>query len=115
MNRELRELFEIKQDEEKSIQPTGQNVKKHILIRLAVLIFGSVAFLIAMSQAKGWDVLGYLFLMMIFHAVWLLFIIIEMVILQGSEKLKLRNVNLIFTLVLLLIYGIGSAVVFSGS
>jgi len=115
MNRELRELFEIKQDEEKNIQPADQNVKNHILIRLAALIFGSIVFFIAMTQAKGWDVLGYLFFMMIFHAVWLLFIIIEMAILQSNEKLKLRNVNLTFTLILLLIYGIGAAVILGGS
>jgi hypothetical protein len=60
MSPELRELFEIKQGNEKKAEPGGQNVTRHILIRLAVLIFGTVVFAIAMSQAKGWDGLAYL-------------------------------------------------------
>ncbi|PKF75905.1 hypothetical protein [Chryseobacterium sp. PMSZPI] len=110
MNPELRELFEIKQDDEKNNQPTNQNVTTHIITRLALIIFGTLGFVIAMTQAKGWDALGYFFFMMIFHAVWLLFIIIETIFLQGSGKVKLRNVNLVFISVLLIIYGIGSGV-----
>jgi hypothetical protein len=115
MNPEFRELFEIKQDDKENNLPAHEDVKKHIIIRLAVFILGSIVFFIGMSQAKGWDALGWLFFMMIFHAVWLLFIIIEAVILQGNGKSKLRNVNLIFTGVLLLIYGIGAALLFGGT
>ncbi len=40
MNPELRDLFEIKQNEEKSRQPSQQNVWRHIIIRLAVIVPG---------------------------------------------------------------------------
>lgn len=115
MSPELRELFEIKQNEENNKQPVSQNVTNHIVIRLAVIVFGSIIFLIAMSQAEGWGGLIFVFSMMIFHALWLLFIIIEAVILQGNGKFKLRNVNLIFTGTLLLLYSIGAALLFGGS
>ncbi|WP_061084683.1 hypothetical protein [Chryseobacterium indologenes] len=115
MSPELRELFEIKQGNEKKAEPGGQNVTRHILIRLAVLIFGTVVFAIAMSQAKGWDGLAYLIFMMIFHGLWFLFIIIEATVLQSKDKLALRNVNLIFAGSILMIYGIAAALFFGGS
>lgn len=114
MNSELRELFEIKQEDEnkKTGQPVRQNVAGHILIRLGFIIAGTIFFGIIISNSKGWDGIGLLFLMIIFHAVWLLFIIIEAVILQSRNKLVLRNINLIFILILLLIYGIGGIFLF---
>ncbi|WP_300689937.1 hypothetical protein [Chryseobacterium sp.] len=115
MSPELRELFEIKQDEETNKQPNNQNAINHILIRLAVIISGTIVFVIAMSRAKGWDGLAYLIFMMAFHGLWFLFIVIETVVLENKGKSRLRNVNLIFIGVLLLIYGIGAALLFGGS
>nr|WP_315032339.1 hypothetical protein [uncultured Chryseobacterium sp.] len=115
MNRELKDLFEIKQDETKTSKPVSQNVKTHIAIRLGVLILGTIVFFIAMNEAKGWDGLAYLIFMMVFHGLWFLFIIIETTVLQSKGKLVLRNINLIFVCALLLIYGITAAVFFGGS
>lgn len=114
MNSELRELFEIKQEDEqkKTGPPADQNAASHILIRLTVMIIGTLAFAIVINDAKGWDGLALLILMAVFHAVWLLFIIVEAVILQNKKKFTLRNINLIFILVLLLIYGIGGIFLF---
>ncbi|PWN71734.1 hypothetical protein C1631_003680 [Chryseobacterium phosphatilyticum] len=115
MSPELRELFEIKQDGDKKALPSNQNVTRHILIRLAVLISGTIVFSIAMTEAKGWDGLAYLIFMMIFHGLWFLFIIIETTVLQSKNKLKLRNINLIFAGSILLLYGIAAALFFGGS
>ncbi|WP_223607690.1 hypothetical protein [Chryseobacterium sp. OSA05B] len=114
MNQELKELFEIKQeDKEKKVsQPTDQNVTNHILIRLAVMIIGTLGFGIAVNESQGWEGLALLIFMAIFHGVWLLYIIIEAVILQNKKKFILRNINLIFILILLLIYGIGGIFLF---
>ena len=111
MNPELRELFEIKQDDEKNSRPVNQNILIHVFIRLGVIILGTIGFGIAASKENGWGVLGYVFYMMIFHGLWLLFLIIETIVLQSSEKYKLRNVNFIFIGVLLLIYGIGFSLI----
>lgn len=111
MSPELRELFEIKQDDEKSSHPIRQNVLIHVFIRLGVIILGTIGFGIAASNASGWGALGYAFYMMIFHALWLLFLIIETIVLQSSEKYKLRNANSILIGILLLIYGIGFSLI----
>lgn len=106
MNPELRELFEIKQDEEKNKKPSHQNIWKHILIRLSVVVLGTIVFFIIMSKASGWGAFGFAVYMLIFHVLWLLFIFIEAIVLQSNEKYQLRNVNFIFIGILLLIYGI---------
>lgn len=111
MSPELRELFEIRQDEEKSSRPVRQNVLIHVFIRLGMIILGTIGFGIAASKANGWGALGYAFYMMIFHALWILFLIIETIVLQSSEKYRLRNVNFILIGVLLLIYGIGFSLI----
>lgn len=112
MNPELRELFEIKQDDNKSSRPVvKQNVLIHVFIRLGVIILGTIGFGIAASNASGWGALGYAFYMMIFHALWLLFLIIETIVLQSSGKYKLRNANSILIGILLLIYGIGFSLI----
>ncbi|AZA83875.1 hypothetical protein C1637_13415 [Chryseobacterium lactis] len=114
MNPELRELFEIKQEDGNKKPITDHNVKKHIVIRLAVLVSGSIVFFIGMNEAKGWDGLGWFFFMMIFHALWLLFIIIEAVVLQGNGKTKLRDINVIFSIALIVLYAIGAALFLGG-
>lgn len=111
MSPELRELFEIKQDDKKSNRPVNQNVLLHVFIRLGIVILGTIGFAIAMSQASGWGAYGYLFYMLIFHGLWLLFLIIETIVLQNNEKHKLRNVNFILIGILLLIYGIGFSLI----
>ncbi|MDQ0781977.1 hypothetical protein [Chryseobacterium sp. W4I1] len=117
MNSELRELFEIKQDDGKKKiskpDPGDQNVKKHITNRLAVFILGTICFVIAINTGKGsWEEVAFLIFMAIFHAIWLLFIIIEAVVLQSKKKFALRNINLIFILILLLTYFISGIFLF---
>ncbi|MDR2236977.1 MAG: hypothetical protein LBE92_12720 [Chryseobacterium sp.] len=117
MDPELRELFELKDDnnEKGDRKPPEQNVLRHATIRLAVFIAGTIVFGIAMSQAKGWGALGILMYMMIFHAVCLLFIIIETPILKSNNKPALANVNIIFIVILLLIYGISAISIFGAN
>lgn len=74
------------------------------------MIIGTLTFAIVINVAKGWD--GLALLMAAFHAVWLLFIIVEAVILQNRKKFMLRNINLIFVVILLLIYGVGGIFLF---
>ncbi|MFP3831591.1 hypothetical protein [Chryseobacterium sp. SIMBA_028] len=112
MSPELRTLFEIKEEKKKNNPPARQNVGTHVLIRLAVLILGTIAFSIAMSLASGWAILGIAIYIVIFHSVWFLFILIEAIVLQSNEKLKLRNANLILSGILLLIYGIAAIMIF---
>lgn len=117
MNSELKELFEIKQDDVKKKiskpDPGDQNVKKHITNRLAVFIFGTICFVIAVNAGKGgWEAIAFLIFMAIFHAIWLLFIIIETVVLHNRKKFILRNINLIFILVLLSTYFISGIFLF---
>ncbi|MDP9959894.1 hypothetical protein [Chryseobacterium lathyri] len=117
MNSELKELFEIKQEdkgkEKKTGKITDQNVKKHIATRLAVFILGTICFVIAIIEGKGgWEEVAFLILMAIFHAIWLLFIIIEAVVLHSKKKLALRDTNLIFILVLVLTYCISGIFLF---
>ncbi|REC76359.1 hypothetical protein DRF60_13400 [Chryseobacterium elymi] len=117
MNSELKELFEIKQedkDKDKKIsKPTDQNIKKHITTRLAVFILGTICFVIAIMEGKGvWEEIAFLIYMALFHAIWLLFIIIEALVLHCNKKLTLRNTNLIFILVLVLTYFISGIFLF---
>ncbi|WP_106917564.1 hypothetical protein [Chryseobacterium aurantiacum] len=112
MSPELRELFEIKEEKKKNNPPARQNVTNHVLIRLVVLIFGTIAFSFAMSEASGWAVLGVAIYMVAFHSLWFLFILIETIVLQSNEKLKLRNANLTLSGILLLIYGIAAIMIF---
>ncbi|MGG5207814.1 hypothetical protein ACQWU4_02620 [Chryseobacterium sp. MIQD13] len=117
MNPELRELFEIKQEDKekdkKISKVTDQNVKSHITTRLAVFILGTICFVIAINEEKGgWEEIAFLIFMAIFHGLWLLFIIIEAVILQRKKKFILRNINLAFILILLLTYFISGIFLF---
>ncbi|MDR6923619.1 MULTISPECIES: hypothetical protein [Chryseobacterium] len=108
MDPELKELFELKDEKEETGTPKipEQNVIKHVLIRLAVLIVGTIGFGIAMSQEQGWGVMGYLLFMMAFHAIWAIFMIIEALVLQSNKKLILRNTNFALIAGLLFIYGL---------
>lgn len=112
MSPELRELFEIKEEKKKNNPPARQNVGTHVSIRLTIIILGTIAFFIAMSEASGWGVLGVAIYMVIFHSLWFLFILIEAIVLQSIEKLKLRNANLTLSGILLLIYGIAAIMIF---
>lgn len=105
MNPELRELFEIKEEPEQR-KPAQQNVILHVIIRLGILLAGSLLFLVMMIQAKGWDGLGFLVYAMIFHFAWFVFLVIETLILESRNKSKLRNVNLIFISLFLIFYGV---------
>lgn len=116
MSPELRELFEIKQEDgnRKTSTPADQNVKKHLTTRLAVFILGTICFIIAINAGGkgGWEEIAFLIFMALFHAAWLLFIIIEIVILQTRKKLILRNINLVFIVILVLTYFISGIFLF---
>ena len=108
MDPELKELFELKDEKEETGIPKTpeQNVVKHILIRIAVLIAGTIGFGIAMGEERGWGVLGYLLFMMVFHALWAIIMLIEALVLQSNNKLILRNTNFGLIVSLLFIYGL---------
>ena len=113
MDKELRELFEIKEDEKILVSKEKPDIVKHILIRLGILIAGTIGFIIVILNANGWDVLGYLIFMFGFHALWLVCILIESFILHINKKYILRNTNLIFTAAMLVLYCIGYITVFN--
>ena len=113
MDKELKELFEIKEDEKILVSEEKQDTRKHILIRLGILIAGTIGFIVIILNSNGWDVLGYLIFMFAFHAVWLVGILIETFILHINKKYILRNTNLIFTAVMLVLYCIGYITVFN--
>lgn len=108
MDPELKELFELKDEKEETGIPKTpeQNVVKHVLIRLAVLIAGTVGFGIAMNDEYGLGAVGYLLFMLVFHVLWAVIMIIEALVLQSNNKLILRNTNLGLIVGLLFIYGL---------
>ncbi|MGC5743685.1 hypothetical protein [Chryseobacterium sp. NFX27] len=113
MNNELRELFEIKEDDKISVSEKKQNILKHVLIRLAIFIAGTAGFTAVIVSANGWDVLGYLIIMFAFHGVWFVGILIETFILHINGKYILRNANLIFLAVVLTLYCIAYIAIFN--
>lgn len=113
MNNELRELFEIKEDVKISVSEKKQNVMHHILIRLAIFIAGTIGFTAVIFSSNGWDVLGYLIIMFAFHVVWFVSILIEALILHINKKYILSNANLIFSAVILILYGIAYIAIFN--
>ncbi|MGK6340882.1 hypothetical protein ACMGDK_01505 [Chryseobacterium sp. DT-3] len=114
MDHELKELFEIKEDDNKVfVSEEKPNIVKHILIRLAILIAGTIGFIVVVFNANGWDVLGYLIFMFAFHAVWFVCILIEAFILNINKKYILRNTNLICTAVILVLYCIAYIAIFN--
>ncbi|KPE50738.1 hypothetical protein [Chryseobacterium indologenes] len=108
MNPELKELFELKDEKEETGVPKTpeQNVVKHVLIRLSVLIAGTVGFGIAMHDEYGLGAVGYLLFMMAFHALWAIIMFIEALVLQSNKKLILRNTNFVLIAGLLFMYGL---------
>lgn len=104
MNPEIRELLEIKSDNEDKITQSNQNVLIHTLIRLGVLVVITIGIINAADLGRGSDIFGYLLSIVIFHGVWFIYIIIETIILNSNKKAKLRNVNLIFIGIILLVY-----------
>lgn len=113
MDNELRELFEIKEDHKIKVSEKKQNVLQHILIRLAIFIAGTIGFTAVILSVSGWDVLGYLIIMFVFHVVWFVCILFETFILHINEKYILRNANLIFLAVVLILYGIAYIAIFN--
>ncbi|MDQ0064548.1 hypothetical protein [Chryseobacterium lathyri] len=114
MDNELRELFEIKEDDHIIfVSEEKPNIAKHILIRLAIFIAGTIGFAAVILSASGWDVLGYLIIMFAFHIIWFIGILIETFILHINKKYILRNANLIFLAVVLILYCIAYIAVFN--
>ncbi|UWX61646.1 hypothetical protein N0B40_05045 [Chryseobacterium oranimense] len=113
MDQELRDLFEIKEDEKILVSEEKPDIIKHILIRVGILVAGTIGFTVVILNASGWDVLGYLIFMFAFHAVWFVGILIESIILYINRKYILRNTNLIFTAAMLVLYCIGYITVFN--
>lgn len=114
MDNELRELFEIKEDDHTIfVSEKKPNTAKHILIRLAIFIAGTIGFTAVIFNANGWDVLGYLIIMFAFHAIWFFCILIEALILHINNKYILRNANLKFSAVVLILYCIAYIAIFN--
>ncbi|WP_143754162.1 hypothetical protein [Chryseobacterium sp. 52] len=113
MDKDLKELFEIKEYDKIEVSEKKPNIVKHILIRLAIFMVGTIGFTMVILSARGWDVLGYLIIMFAFHAIWFVCILIEALILHINKKYILRNTNLIFSAVALVFYGIGYITVFN--
>ncbi|MCT2406585.1 hypothetical protein NZD88_03325 [Chryseobacterium antibioticum] len=113
MDNELRELFEIKEDHKIKVSEEKPNIAKHILIRLAIFIAGTIGFTAVIFSSGGWDVIGYLIIMFGFHVIWFVYILIETFILYINKKYILRNVNLIFSAVVLILYCIAYITVFN--
>ncbi|KFF01547.1 hypothetical protein [Chryseobacterium luteum] len=113
MDKELRNLFEIKEDDKINVSENKQNILKHILIRLAIFIAGTIGFTAVIFSVSGWDVLGYLIIMFAFHVVWFVCILIEALILHVNGKYILRNANLIFSVVILILYCIAYIAIFN--
>lgn len=114
MDNELRELLEIKEDDHTIfVSEEKPNIVKHVLIRLAIMIAGTIGFTVVVLNASGWDVLGYLIFMFAFHAVWFVCILIEAFVLHINKKYILRNTNLILTAVVLILYCIGYIAIFN--
>mgnify|MGYP001087764424 CR=1 FL=1 len=113
MDKELRELFEIKEDEKILVSEEKPNIAKHILIRLSIFIAGTIGFTVIILNSSGWDVLGYLIFMFAFHVIWFIGILIETFILHINKKYILQNTNLIFLAAVVIFYCIAYIAVFN--
>jgi len=84
----------------------GQNVAKHLLIRVfsIILIIGTILIYTELENFGTNDTLGIWLGCAILFIIWLFFLAIEAIVLQVRKKYILRNVNLILIgFVLLLI------------
>lgn len=95
--KEIDELLEINSEENTTLLPSGQNVFKHIGIRIGIILFiiGSFFCYAEYGDLGTNDTLGLALAGAIVFLAWLLFLVIEALVLHFNKKPVLRNTNLI--------------------
>lgn len=93
---EIYDLLEINTPENDFRPEQYQNWGKHLLIRVFSII-GIIGGILILTEFKNYgmnDSIAILLGCVVIFALWLLFIIIETIVLQVKKKPVLRNVNL---------------------
>lgn len=101
MSNKIYGLLEINPPENYANQNRGQNIAKHLLIRigaalLAILLLFSYSIF---SDLGTNDSLGLLLSGAAFLLIWMFFLLIEALILHANKKPLLRNANFILILI----------------
>lgn len=106
MNKDLNELFEIKNSNEGDKAKTSANFIKHVGMRILILILGVSVFLLlmqlpSMSMNNG---VGLLYMSIFFPILWLIYLFFETIYFLHKKEYSLRNANLITFFVAGIIY-----------
>ncbi|EKT4502083.1 hypothetical protein AAIP31_001753 [Flavobacterium psychrophilum] len=106
INNDINDLLEI--NPEKRINQKNQNIVKHVLIRagVAVLSLLIIALYLDRCDLGMYGFLALFYIMGSFLLLWIIFLLIEALILHNNKKPLLRNANLIMILTLvILVFG----------
>lgn len=114
------ELLEIA-PEVPEIKPGKENVQRHVAIRAGIML--AVIIFILLDVGLGWNIgehgsyagLGAIFCGLIFFGLWLVFLLIESIVMHANQKPSLRNADLYTVLAGIITAGLVFAVVFGGN
>ncbi|HHT8814723.1 conserved membrane hypothetical protein [Flavobacterium psychrophilum] len=106
INNDINDLLEI--NPEKRINQKNQNIVKHVLIRAGVAVLSLLIIVLYLDRCDlgMYGFLALFYIMGSFLLLWMIFLLIEALILHNNNKPLLRNANLIMILTLvILVFG----------
>ncbi|GAQ48388.1 hypothetical protein [Flavobacterium psychrophilum] len=106
INNDINDLLEI--NPEKRINQKNQNIVKHVLIRAGVAVLSLLIIVLYLDRCDlgMYGFLALFYIMGSFLLLWIIFLLIEALILHNNKKPLLRNANLIMILTLvILVFG----------
>lgn len=106
INNDINDLLEI--NPEKRINQKNQNIVKHVLIRAGVAVLSLLIIVLYLDRCDlgMYGFLALFYIMGSFLLLWMIFLLIEALILHNNKKPLLRNANLIMILTLvILVFG----------
>lgn len=106
MNKELNEIFEIKEEKSQEIIKKNNNKRRHFLIRF--LTFATIVIitliLVESNIMRVQNGYGILLISAFSQFFWFLFIIIELIKFQVEKKYQLRSINFKLLIAAMLLY-----------
>ncbi|SNA80820.1 conserved membrane hypothetical protein [Flavobacterium psychrophilum] len=106
INNDINDLLEI--NPEKRINQKNQNIVKHVLIRAGVAVLSLLIIVLYLDRCDlgMYGFLALFYIMGSFLLLWMIFLLIEALILHNNKNPLLRNANLIMILTLvILVFG----------
>ncbi|SNB22394.1 conserved membrane hypothetical protein [Flavobacterium psychrophilum] len=106
INNDINDLLEI--NPEKRINQKNQNIVKHVLIRAGVAVLSLLIIVLYLDRCDlgMYGFLALFYIMGSFLLLWIIFLLIEALILHNNKNPLLRNANLIMILTLvILVFG----------